>query len=1075
MEHAHEHQTFVARDSQGTRHSWFLPTSSPYKLRMRSDRTPAPRASPPSPCEARPGLTPLDAHPRVFRPMRPIHGLLALAVVALLLIGGLLYWTSADSTPTTEVDGGRRPVADSTKGPMEDLAAVPKDVRDRTAQAGTDGSAPGRVETPTGEGKAQRVSGRVVDEAGKGIANAVVYAASGGGMDEIALDEVDPTEMFWFQRVETKTDSSGRFALDPKINAKVRLAVRASGFAPLDVDRTISETRPDVGDLVVQGGVVVEGRVIDHLGRPVAGAELRRRRPSGGPMSFFMGRGGAVAAKSDAQGNFRVDTMPVGTWNLRVTSEIAPDKDESGETVRAGEVVRGIQIQLEEGFEIAGLVSGVPAIDAGKLRIAAVPRGNDFGGDFGPAMGGGQRLAPIAADGSFVLKGCKKDAKYRVSARLASQGLGGMLRSPTRSATVDATAGDRGLEIPYRAETALTFQVVDGSTGAPITTMSVSAGARWPAPLTDDKNRSIHEFPGGKVRYGGLRLGGGPMGRGGANEPLTVRVESAGYAPWERKDVRVTEGIDNDLGVIRLEKTSLVKVRVTSASNGAPVVGARVSIDAEEKSGGPMGGRTFSIRAGGGDDEDALDFGGGAAHRGRTNDEGIARVSSIPGSKARISVSHRDYADFRSEVLDLPTGSDFERDVVITAGGTIVVKVVDAAGNPVRDEPLEHRNPDDEADAPMFFGPNGPLATDAEGRTTLTKQTPGIHSFRLQGSGGPRMFGSGGMRMAMARSVNGGEEAPEEPWTEVSVTEGGTHEVVLQAPERARVVGRVKEGGRALAGATVRLRAKDGDDMPFFDEGTKAETDGSGEYALENVTVGEYTISVTHPSRAMAHESELRVGSGETRENVDLPLSILEGRVTNEEGKGVSGLRIRAEKQSGGDGVVREFVIAMDTGDGPVSFGGGGGGQVTTDSDGRYKLRGVLADTDLAVVATGQGIQRQQSEVVRVPADSTRSGIDLVVSQGASLEVSCRRQDGTPATPCEVRAEFQGEGDTDAKFEITRGDGKARFQGLKPGSWRITARDLGTRPEERERAPTEQTVELKLGPTKTITMEVRSQ
>jgi len=1008
--------------------------------------------------------------------MRPIHGLLALAVVALLLLGGLLFWTSTEPGPATDLDGGGRPLAESTqKPPMEDLAAVAKDARDRTAEVGAPGVAPGRAETPTGEGKAQRVTGRVVDEAGKGVANATVYAAAGGGMDEIALDEADPAEMFWFQRVETKTDSSGRFALDPKINAKVRLAVRAGGFAPLDVERTISETRPDVGDLVVQSGVIVEGRVLDHLGRPVQGAEVRRRRPSSGPMAFFMGRGGAVAAKTDAQGNFRVDTLPVGTWNLRVTSEIAPDKDEAGETSRAGEVVRGIQIQLEEGFEIAGLLTGVPATDAGKLRMAAVPRGSDFGGDFGPPMGGAQRLAPIAADGSFVLRGCKKDAKYRVSARLVSQGLGGMLRSPTRSATVDATAGDRGLEIPYRAETALTFQVVDGGTGAPITTLSVSAGARWPAPLTDDKNRAVHEFPGGKVRYGGLRLGGGPMGRGGANEALTVRVEAAGYAPWERKDVRVTEGIDNDLGVVRLEKTSLVKVRVTAAGSGAPVVGARVSVEAEEKGDGPMGGRTFSIRAGGGDDEDALDFGGGAAHRGRTDADGIARVSSIPGAKARISVSHRDYADFRSDVLDLPSGSDLERDVVLTAGGTIVVKVVDASGNPVRDEPLEHRKPDDDAETPMFFGPNGPLATDAEGRTTLTKQTPGLHAFRLQGTGGPRMFGGGGMRMAMARSVDGGAVTPEEPWTEVSVTEGGTHEVVLQAPERARVVGRVKEGGRALSGATVRLRAKDGDDMPFFDEGTKAETDGAGEYVLENVTVGEYVFSVTHPSRAMAHEIELRVGSGETRENVDLPLSILEGRVTNEEGKGVAGLRIRAEKQSSGDGVVREFMFAMDAGDGPVSFGGGGGGQVTTDADGRYKLRGVSAETDLAVVATGQGIQRQQSEVVRVPVDATRSGVDLVVSQGASLEVSCRRPDGSPATPCEVRAEFQGEGDSDSKFEITRGDGKARFQGLKPGSWRITARDLGTRPDERERAPAEQTVELKIGPTKTITMEVRSQ
>lgn len=1002
--------------------------------------------------------------------MRPIHGLVALAVVALLLIGGLLYWTGDATHDATSADPAQRPTPTSAPHAAVDLADAPDAGRDRTAPA-VAGDAPGRVETPTSEGRAQRVSGRVLDESGKPVAGATIYAAAGGGFDDMALDEFDPIEMPWMQRVETKSDSAGRFALDPKINARVRIAVRAGGFAPLDVERTISETKPEVGDLVVQTGVVLEGRVIDHLGRPVAGAELRRRRAASGPMVMFAGRGGAVAAKSDANGAFRLDTLGAGAWSLRITSEIAPDKDEAGETSRGGEVVRGLVFQLEEGFEIAGTVTGVPASEAAILRVAATPRGNDFGGDFAMPMGGNQRLAEVAADGSFVLRGCRKDGKYRVSARIASQGLGGMLRSPTRSATVDASAGDRGIQLAYRAETALTFRVVDGATNAPITSMTVSAGSRFAAPLMDDKNRQVREFPDGRVRYGGLRLGGmGGFGRN-ASDPgkVTVRVEAAGYAPFERKDFQVTEGVDNDLGVIRLDRTSVVKVRVTSASTGQPVANARVSLEKIEPEG--RDGRTFSIRAGGnGDDDDAIDFGGGSAHRGRTGADGVARVSSIPGAQARIVVSHGDYATVRGEAIDLPREADVERDVVLSAGGTIVVRVVDARGNAVSNEALEHRGPGDE-DAPMFFGPNGPLATDAEGRTTLRNQTPGTHKFRL-GSGGPRMFGGGGMRMVTARTI-GGDEPAEEPWTEVVVAEGGLHDLVLTAPERARLVGRVREGGRALSGATVTLRSKEGSGMPFFDDDAKAETDGQGEYVIENVDVGEYVLSVSHPTRAMAHESDVRIAAGESRENVDLPLSIVEGRVVDEEGKGVAGLRLRAERRSGGDGMTREFVFAVDSGDGPVSFGGGGGGTVTSDADGRYKLRGVLADTDLKVVATGQGVQRTESETVRVPVDGTRSGVDLVVKKGATLEVTCRRPDGSPATPCEVRAELQAEDDADTKFEITRGDGKARFQGLKPGRWRVTARDLSTGPDDRERAPVEQTVEIEVGAPKQVTLEVR--
>jgi len=1005
--------------------------------------------------------------------MRPIHGLVTLAVLVVLLIGGLLVWTGGDSQPPTSPEVEQRPItqADSPR-PDIDLAAAPNAAGDRTVQTIGSADAPGRSENPAGEGRAQRVSGRVIDASGKPISGATVYAAAGGGIDDMALDEIDPAGVSWFQRTESVTDSAGRFGLDPRIHARVRIAVRAGGYAPLDLERTISETNPDVGDLVVQPGVVLEGRVIDHLGRPVDGAELRRRRASTGPMAMFAGRGGAIAAKSDSNGAFRIDTLAVGAWSLRVTSEIAPDKDEIGETTRAGEVVRGLVIQLEEGFEIAGHVTGAPASELGQLRVVAMPSRGDFGGEMPFSMAGAHRSGAIAANGSFVVRGCKKESKYRLSVRLESKSLGGMLRSPLRSASVDASAGESGVQIVYRSETALTFQVVDEVTNAPLTTLNVSAGARFLAPLTDEKNRAITEFPNGRVRYGGLRLasGGGPFARagGGSNSStVNVRVEAAGYAPFERKDVQVTEGADNDLGVIRLGRTSIVKVRVTAASSGQPIANARVAL--ERVGNERPGERSFTIQAG---EDDALDFGGGGSHRGRTDADGIARVSSMPGSSARLVITHKDYAQLRSDPIDLPVGTDVERDFALSSGGTIVVRVTDATGKAVSNEPLEHRAPGGE-DMPMFFGAKGPLATDAEGRTTLKNQAPGVHGFRLQGSGGPRMFGGGGMRMSMSRTVSGGPAEAEAAYTEVTVTEGGMHEVTLTAPERARVLGRVREGGRPLAGATVRLVPKDGDSTPFFDEGDKADTDGAGEYLLENVSVGEYVLSVTHPTRVMAHEIEVRVGSGETRENVDLTISIVEGRVTDEEGQAAAGVRIEVERRSGSSGTGRQFVIAMDTGDGVISFGGNGATQVTTGADGRYKLRGVPADTDLIVIASGQGVQRTESDVVRVPLNGTRSGVDLEVKKGAALEVTCRRPDGSPATPCEVRAELQAEDDSDTKFEITRGDGKARFQGLKPGRWRIVARDLASGPDDRERAPVEQTVEIAVGRPNLVTLEMR--
>ncbi len=1011
--------------------------------------------------------------------MRPIPALIALACVAGLLLVGLLFWTSSKSDPV-ELDPVARLAREAAQLPGAELADAPDaTVPDRQVEVAPDTAITAARPGPPPAGKERRVSGRVVDMAGQPVANATVYAAAGDGdFDGPALDEIEPDDT-WFRRADTKTDAQGRFALDPRIEAQVRLAVRAPGFAPLDLERTISATTPDVGDLVLLPGVVLEGRVVDHAGRPVAGAELRRRRTGASPFAFFGGQGGAVVAKSDSAGAFRADTMPVGPWTLRVTSEIAPDKDESGETARPGEVVRGITIQLEEGFEIAGHVTGAPAAELPTLRVAAaMVRGDtgrgDMGGEAMVIMGGSQRTAPIAADGSFVVRGCRKDAKYRLSVRQESQGargLGSMMRSPTRSAPADATAGERGVQIAYRSETALSFQVVNAATGKPITKMAIAAGSRWPAPLMDEKNRKVREFPEGRVRYGALRTGGGP-GRGGpsaAPSTFTLQVEAQGFLPYEKKDLTLVEGRDNDLGVIRLEPTRVVKVEVRSLSTGAPIVGARVSL--EEVTDRPSDNQTFSFSMGGGDGE-MHDMGGGDSHRDVTNAEGRALVSSFPGSRGRLRVTHKEFAESLSDPIALPLDQDLDRAVTLSAGGGVVVLVADAAGKAVVGQSIEHRRPGAVA-MQMLFGGNDELTSDAEGRVTLTHLEPGLHGFRLAGDGGARMFGGGGAAVVMSRSFGEDEQpAGGEPWVEIDVTEGGAHEVRLVAPERARVFGRVREGGRPLAGASVTLREKGGNDMPFFDQGPKAEADGLGEFALENVAAGDYVMVVSHTGRAMDHEVEVRVRAGENRQDVDLSLSIVEGRVTDSEGKPVAGIRIRAERVSGGEETVREFMFAIDSGDGPVSFGSGGGGQVTTNAEGRYKLRGVQPDVDLVVVATGTGVQRTQSDKVKVPVDGTRSNVDLVLAKGATIEVTCRRPDGSPATPCEVRAELQETDDADSKVEITRGDGKARFQGLKPGRWRVSARDL-TADDEDGPAPAEQTVDVVVGPPHQVTLEVR--
>src|SRR5439155_14266413 len=143
--------------------------------------------------------------------------------------------------------------------------------------------------------------------------------------------------------------------------------------------------------------------------------------------------------------------------------------------------------------------------------------------------------------------------------------------------------------------------------------------------------------------------------------------------------------------------------------------------------------------------------------------------------------------------------------------------------------------------------------------------------------------------------------------------------------------------------------------MPFMDDGVKGETNAKGEYTIEKVRTGDYRVVVTHPSRAMSWEGEARVGNGTNRSNFELPLAIVEGRVTGEDKKPIAGVRVHAERDASGDEPKRSmsFSIVMDAGDGPSAFfgGSGGGGSVVTDAEGRYRLRGVTPDVELTVIA----------------------------------------------------------------------------------------------------------------------------
>ena len=268
--------------------------------------------------------------------MRPLHSLLVAVLVAALCAAGWFLVGSSDrkvevasAAPGTAAPAGAAAVSEQGSlhaprpaeagGERSELAPAPE----APAQASQSAAA-------TAEAGTVAVQGRVVDETGAPVGGARVLAAGGNSglhlIGDFALDARGAGSMPWLKRSETTSGADGRFTLHGLRPGNLRLAVRGPGFAPRDDERALpSGASFDLGDIELEPGVYVAGKVVDARGRAVEGAQvLRLSRPSTSEFGAPFGGTGAVVATSAADGSFAVDQLAVGAWALRIESEVHP-------------------------------------------------------------------------------------------------------------------------------------------------------------------------------------------------------------------------------------------------------------------------------------------------------------------------------------------------------------------------------------------------------------------------------------------------------------------------------------------------------------------------------------------------------------------------------------------------------------------------------------------------------------------------------------------------------------------------------------------------------------------------------
>lgn len=920
---------------------------------------------------------------------------LVVAFVALAL-GGIYLFMSKGDGPNSGAASGRsasvepKPSGAASADPIDEPAARPTPAAAAPAERTEieTAAAPREVASPAAAASQAELTGVVLNAAGAPVAGAAVQVVPAGSFEFALPLEVLDERMPGARRREVNTDAEGRFRYPGVTSGRQRVSVRAAKFAPFETSQVVvpAGASHDMGAITLEAGGVLTGRVVDQRGAGVAGAQVRRvLEAEPGALVFFDAGGLAPSvelAQTDASGSFRVDTLPVGAFKLRTWHEEHPDQLTEVEVELPGQVVAPVTIVLDDGAAISGRVVGAPAALLGELTVRAAPKRSGGGGfdldfDFdlssgATPQGGEARSVKLSPDGAFQVRGLRRDKDYVLSLKRSQRSEGELFGSQL-SARVEARSGTSGVELAYRPESSVVFQVIDARTRQPIEALDVKAGIEFPVPIEPRAGTERGQYPDGRVRAGNLR----PRS---PNDRLTLSVEAVGYQTWSREDIALVEGGELDLGVVELVPTPIVRVTVLDDATGQPVRGARVSLSKvrEPAAGGSFSiSRSISVNAGDDDgpDLDEIDFDGDQARSARTDENGQVRLTSFDGERCELRVSHKDFAPQRSAPFVCSASGD-EQTLRLRKGGTALVTLLDAAGAPLAGGTVERRDSGAGRGDGLGFGvgANASAVTDANGVARFERLASGLHEFRPAKSQKGAI--TGGAVMVFASG-----DDQEEGWVELELREGESSTLTLQAPLEVAVRGRVREAGQALSGANLTLEKKPAAGAPRmpalpFGDGPRARTDARGEYELTGVTPGEYTLSVSHPTRAMPTEIALRVGERDVQQDVELSLAIIEGRVVDAAGEPVSGARVWAEREeSGAQSTQRvRVVFASDSGGMGMIGGDGASPDVFSDSDGRFSLRGVLTETKLVVRSESKGLQPARSGSLELTENEVEPG-----------------------------------------------------------------------------------------------------
>jgi len=855
----------------------------------------------------------------------------------------------AEVQPGSAAEAGGEALAE----PLRDAAPAPAGAESVDTLLAED-----ELETKAASQTRASAHGRVLDADGKPVQGARVLASLLSSHRGACLDA--PANQGRVR--EDLSDEAGCFRLHKLDAGVVRIAIRAQGWAPLDLSEQPLPPGEslDLGELRLERGARLAGRVLDAQLRPVDEAQIFGvSAPLFGPVHRLGPMAASLLGTSDSAGRFELDAVAPGAWTLLVHHPRFPQALFSGECLAPKLRSDDLELVLQNGVSLSGEVQEYDARRTPDLEVIAVPTEGAalFQESRPPGASlewlGGVRRAEIDEIGRFRVEGLPLGMRVglRVQHKQAAVEPANLDREDPWAPWVQASAGDADVGLRYQAGTSLEFQAVARSSGEPIERLRLQMHGVFPPEPLDELGRVRTLFPQGRVLLHDLRadkLSIDP--EYDRNCETSLRIEAPGYDVVWLEPLRMSSGSLLQLGSVALNALPVLEVRVVEASTLNPIGGARVHLHAVGMQ-HPKG-RTHSISI--------------------TSSEGFARLTSLPPGAASLSVS---CAGWEPRELPLPAEATPGAPafvVELNRGARVQVSVRD---------PSDSIAPGSVVRLSQESGPDSPgysrtLLADSRGLVLFTEVPRGpcrLTAHRVDGLAN-HASGAGDQGSVRQLLIEGGESL----------------ELTITVADLSRLTGELWLGRDPLGGATISVESgrrgfEDlGSDMQKFSSSPSVRSDERGGFGPIQLGAGEYSLLIEHEAFGLTTRRVIHVERVATHLILDLDDTSITGRVLDSKGEPIAGASVRlySDRRSWKEDLrpsVGDFLIPAVDPRIPAS-------ETSTDADGQYLLRAVPPGTSLQLVFS-LGKRTASRPRIQVAEGRTLERLDARLPDAGSLRI----------------------------------------------------------------------------------------